>query len=78
MTRLVLLQLYQNQEKVAEHIAAEGGKDAVAKVRCFEFGPKRLPLCMHLYFEPMGIALQIKTMIESNLSSSEVSQQTAG
>lgn len=26
------MQLYQNQEKVAEHIAAEGGKDAVGKV----------------------------------------------
>jgi len=26
------VQLYQNQEKVAEHIAAEGGKDAVGKV----------------------------------------------
>ena len=27
-----LLQLYKNSEKVAEHIAAEGGKDAIAKV----------------------------------------------
>lgn len=28
----VVLQLYKNQEKVAEHVAAEGSKDAVAKV----------------------------------------------
>lgn len=27
------LQLYKNQAKVAEHIAAEGSKDAVTKVR---------------------------------------------
>ena len=27
------LQLYQDKQKVAEHIAAEGGKDAVAKVK---------------------------------------------
>ena len=29
-----VVQLYQNKEKVAEHIAAEGSKDAVAKVIC--------------------------------------------
>ncbi len=27
-----VMQLYQIREKVAEHVAAEGGKDAVAKV----------------------------------------------
>ena len=30
-----LLQLYKNQAKVAEHIAAEGSKDAVEKVSLF-------------------------------------------
>ena len=29
---LDVVQLYQNKEKVAEHVAAEGSKDAVAKV----------------------------------------------
>ncbi|KAA6422297.1 MAG: hypothetical protein FRX49_07767 [Trebouxia sp. A1-2] len=44
------IKLYQNQEKVAEHIAAEGGKDAVGK---------------------------IKAMIETNLKTPELVQDTA-
>ena len=43
VTLPVVLQLYKNQEKVAEHIAAEGSKDAIAKV---DFACS--PLLLHL------------------------------
>ncbi|KAL0050360.1 hypothetical protein WJX82_009681 [Trebouxia sp. C0006] len=48
--KMPTIALYQNQEKVAEHIAAEGGKDAVGK---------------------------IKAMIETNLKTPELVQDTA-
>ena len=106
------MQLYQNKEKIAEHIAAEGGRDAVAKVSGNTFGlcicylrrpdllyagaTRTLPssaaacgtyihLCHHgwmswcryKHHSMTACALQIKSMIESNLSTPELAEKTA-
>lgn len=73
-----MLQLYKNQEKVAEHIAAEGSKDAVGKVGLCLLILASSPEISQVHYKVIGLLLQIKSMIQSNLNTAEVAQEAAG